>query len=165
MNTNYSNARQNGSVLLEALISILIFSIGILGLVGMQATAINTTSDAQFRSNAGFLVDQMIGTVWATKQLAGFSNASNVTAAVPDRNLACNPCNIDNPSANANANIQAWASSVQAAMPQGGNTTASVVLSPSALTGPIVTVTISWRPPNLPPAEPPHRHYAVTYIN
>ena len=42
-------------MLLEALIAILIFSMGILALMGMQATAINTVSESKYRSNAGFL--------------------------------------------------------------------------------------------------------------
>lgn len=152
MRNNYINTKQRGSVLLEALISILIFSIGILGLVGMQATAVNSTSDAQYRSSAGFLVEQMIGTVWAERLGANIATASNVMAAVPNPALACNPC----VAGNANAS-QIWANNVAVALP---NATASV-----AIAGAMVTVSVTWRPPNLPPAEPPHQHFAATFIN
>ena len=52
---------QNGVMLLEALIAILIFSLGILGLVGMQASAVRASRDAQFRSEAGLLANELIG--------------------------------------------------------------------------------------------------------
>ena len=50
---------QRGSILLEALIAILIFSMGILALMGMQATAINTVAESKYRSNAGFLANRI----------------------------------------------------------------------------------------------------------
>jgi type IV pilus assembly protein PilV len=39
---------QTGAFLLEALIGILIFSLGILGIVGLQARAIRFTNDAEY---------------------------------------------------------------------------------------------------------------------
>jgi type IV pilus assembly protein PilV len=56
---------QQGVVLLEALIAILIFSLGVLGLVGLQATMIKSTSEAKFRSEASFIAQQKIGQMWA----------------------------------------------------------------------------------------------------
>lgn len=156
MKTNHSDIclqSQHGSVLLEALIAILIFSIGILGLVGMQSTAINTSSDAKYRSSAGFLVDQMIGTVWASRLPASNNVASNVLAAVPDAWLACNPCS----AASANPKIATWVNAVAAALP---NAVASITIN-----GSLVSVAVSWTPPNVPAATPPHTHTAVTYIN
>ena len=41
---------QAGVMLIEALIGILIFSIGILALIGMQGAAIRNTTDARYRS-------------------------------------------------------------------------------------------------------------------
>jgi len=49
---NHAKIQQTGSVVLEALIAILIFSIGILALIGMQATAINSVADAKYRNTA-----------------------------------------------------------------------------------------------------------------
>ena len=88
MNMNRARTKQTGSVILEALIAILIFSIGILSLVGMQATAINTVSDAKYRSTAGFLANQIVGTIWATRTGTATANASNVFAATPDPGFA-----------------------------------------------------------------------------
>jgi type IV pilus assembly protein PilV len=56
---------QAGVILIEALIGMLIFSIGILALIGMQSVAIKNTTDARYRSEAAFLATQIIGTMWA----------------------------------------------------------------------------------------------------
>ena len=55
---------QAGVMLIEALIGILIFSIGILALIGMQATAVRNTADARYRSEASFLATEVIGRMW-----------------------------------------------------------------------------------------------------
>lgn len=59
-----SARRQRGVMLLEALIAILIFSVGVLGLVGLQATAVKQSTDARLRSEAALLADQLIGRMW-----------------------------------------------------------------------------------------------------
>ena len=56
--------RQRGVMLIEALIGMLIFSIGILALIGMQAAAMRNTADARDRSEAAFLANQIIGQMW-----------------------------------------------------------------------------------------------------
>jgi type IV pilus assembly protein PilV len=55
---------QAGVMLIEALIGILIFSIGILALIGMQGVAIKNTTDARYRSEASFLATQIVGQMW-----------------------------------------------------------------------------------------------------
>lgn len=136
---------QSGSVLLEALIAILIFSIGILALVGMQATAINNVADAKYRADASFLADQIIGVMWASRVASGVN-------FVPDATFACNPCT----QANGNAATRAWvgANGIAGALPAGTGTV--------AVNGTQVTVTVTWQPPQ---ATAPHRHSAVSYIN
>jgi type IV pilus assembly protein PilV len=152
MNLSHIKSRQTGSVILEAMIAILIFSIGILALVGMQAAAINSVSDAKYRSTAGFLADQIVGTIWATRVGAANPNASNVMASGPDTTFACNPCG----TANGNAYTQAWAvSGVAAELPNG---TASIVISSNV----VVTVTIGWQAPD---DAVPHRHVVSTYVD
>lgn len=150
MNMKRTKIRQSGVVILEALIAILIFSMGILALVGMQATSINNVADAKYRSTAGFLADQIVGTVWATRQNTG-ANASNVIAANPDPTFACNPCG----AANGNTYTQAWAvSGVAANLPLG----TSVI----AISGAAVTVTVRWLPPKAAVA---HRYVASAFID
>jgi type IV pilus assembly protein PilV len=61
MNTK---SRQTGLVMLEGLIAILIFSMAILGVVGMQATAIGKGSESQYRADAAFLANQLLAQMW-----------------------------------------------------------------------------------------------------
>jgi len=65
--SKHLRARATGSVLLEALVSILIFSFGVLGLVGVLAGSIRATSDARYRAEAANLANAVIGAMWSTK--------------------------------------------------------------------------------------------------
>jgi type IV pilus assembly protein PilV len=56
--------KQSGSVLLEALISVLIFSMGILALVGLQGAMVKNSSDAKYRSDASFIAQERLGRMW-----------------------------------------------------------------------------------------------------
>jgi type IV pilus assembly protein PilV len=56
---------QQGVVLLEALIAILLFSMGVLALVGLQAAMVKNTSDANYRAQASFIAQQRIGMIWS----------------------------------------------------------------------------------------------------
>ena len=55
---------QSGAYLLEALIGILIFSFGILGIVGLQAQAIRFTNDSELRAEAVYLANSLISKMW-----------------------------------------------------------------------------------------------------
>lgn len=75
--------QQTGVVLLEVLISFLIFSLGILGLVGLQGTMVKNTTDAQYRSEATLLAQQRIGQMWAdTCNLASYAGEETLDDAV-----------------------------------------------------------------------------------
>jgi type IV pilus assembly protein PilV len=154
MKIKLSKTYQAGAMLLEALIAILIFSLGILALVGMQATAINTVSDANYRITAGFLADQMIGTIWANRlAVNATANAAGVVINAPDPGFACAPCTAA--SGVGNAFTQAWfASGVQRDLPAASATI--------AVNGQAVTVTLQWLPPK---DQNPHRHVVSTTIN
>ena len=55
---------QSGGFLLEALIGILIFSFGILGIVGLQAQSLRHTGDAEYRAEATYLANSLISQMW-----------------------------------------------------------------------------------------------------
>ena len=56
---------QHGVILLEALIAILIFSMGVLAIIGLQAAMVKNTSDAKYRADAGYIAQQRIGQMWS----------------------------------------------------------------------------------------------------
>lgn len=72
---------QNGAVLLEALIAILIFSMGILALVGLQAAMLQNTTDSKFRADASYIAQQQIGRIWADPANAATYVTSNSSLA------------------------------------------------------------------------------------
>jgi type IV pilus assembly protein PilV len=59
---------QHGAFLLEALIGILIFSLGVLGIVGLQAQAIRFTNDSEYRAEAVYLANSLISQMWGDKR-------------------------------------------------------------------------------------------------
>ncbi|MBC7413946.1 MAG: type IV pilus modification protein PilV [Herminiimonas sp.] len=61
---------QAGMTLIEVLVSMLIFSFGFLGLIGMQARAVQLSTDAQDRSRAALLANEIVTTMWTQKTLS-----------------------------------------------------------------------------------------------
>lgn len=53
--------KQQGAILLEALIAVLIFSFGILAISGLQAAMMKNTADATMRAEASYIVQQEMG--------------------------------------------------------------------------------------------------------
>jgi type IV pilus assembly protein PilV len=135
----YAAARQRGATLLEALIGILIFSVGILALVGMQSLAIKHMSDAKYRSDAAFFANEIIGQMWVNRANLG-TYAYPGTGAPP-------------------AAVSPWVTSIQNALP---GVTAAANLPIITVAGTTVTVTVRWQ---LPGGSDVHRHITMAYIN
>ena len=125
---------QSGVALLEALVGILIFSIGILALMGLQAQSIRNTVEAKYRNEAAYLANQIIGQMWVDRA-----------------NLAAY-----NTGAGANPNMTAWRTQVANTLPRvvaGGANSPTIVVA-----GNQVTVTIFWQ---LPGSDSPLRQFSV----
>ena len=71
--------RQSGSVILESMIAVLIFSLGILGIVGLQAASIKASTDAKYRSEASLLANELIGRMWVGDRSQATLQASFVS--------------------------------------------------------------------------------------
>lgn len=56
---------ERGFLLIEGLVAILIFSLGILELVAMQSLVVKETAEAQYRIEAAMFTNQLIGQMWA----------------------------------------------------------------------------------------------------
>ena len=127
--------RQKGVALLEALVGILIFSIGILALMALQAQSIRNTIEAKYRNEAAYLANQILGTMWVDRSnLAGYTTPSG-----------------------ANGNMTAWRTQVAATLP--GITIGSTNSPTIAVAGRQVTVTIFWQ---MPGADSAQRTLSVT---
>jgi type IV pilus assembly protein PilV len=114
---------QAGVMLIEALIGILIFSIGILALIGMQAAAMRNTTDAKYRSEAGFLANQIISQMWVDRALLPSYDTTNAAAYAPR---------------------DTWKTKVGSLLPQG---TGVITVGAAAPDTDLVTVTVSWTQP------------------
>lgn len=126
--------QQTGSMLLEALIAILIFSIGILAIVGLLAASTKSAGDAKYRSDASLLANQLVG------QMLG-SNKSTLTILQN---------NFQSPNGTA---YTAWLPGVTAALPGAAATPPTVVITQAPSTSSLTpssqaTITINWNAPN-----------------
>lgn len=138
---------EGGFALLEALLAILIFSIGILAAVGMQAVAIKQSTDARYRTEAALLANKLIGTMWVSDRTT--SNLQNLYGTA-----ACN--------STGKTGYTAWLAEVISGLPgvaAGTQTAPTVCVSDQGL----VTVTVYWRTPTQEATER-HRYIAVAQI-
>jgi type IV pilus assembly protein PilV len=55
--------RERGATLIEGMVAILIFSIGILALMSLHALSIKNTTDAQYRSEASYLANGVLARI------------------------------------------------------------------------------------------------------
>lgn len=88
---------QAGVALIEALISILIFSFGVLGLVGLEASAINFSVDAEDRSRATVLANDIVSTMWLNLGSTTFDVSAQRTACAPGGEFYLPSCTITGP--------------------------------------------------------------------
>jgi type IV pilus assembly protein PilV len=135
---------QTGSMLLEAFIAILIFSMGILAIVGMQASAVKSSTDARYRSEASLLANDLIGQMW-----------------VGDRTPTTMQTNFQGGGGTDGAAYTAWYSKVQATLPGSAANPPLVSIDPATS---IVTVAVQWKAPNDTPTDPAHRFNLVAQI-
>jgi type IV pilus assembly protein PilV len=67
--THAIQRRQRGFTLLEVLVSLLVFSFGVLGMVGLQARAIQFSVDAEDRTKAAVIANEVISWMWAQRTM------------------------------------------------------------------------------------------------
>ncbi len=76
MKTGRTLKSQAGVMLIEALVAILLFSVGVIAVMGMQAVSIEQVSQAKYRTDASYLANQIVGTMWLdTANLASYATA------------------------------------------------------------------------------------------
>jgi type IV pilus assembly protein PilV len=150
-------------MLLEALIAILIFSVGILSIVGMQSVAIKNVVEGKTRSDAGFLADQIIAKMWIdTVHIGNYAYTGSGTESTE---------------------LNAWMTRVKATLPgvdpaavPAGVTPALPVIAVTNITtspatglvnGGTVQITMRWQLPKemaQTPPPPPHQYVVLASI-
>jgi type IV pilus assembly protein PilV len=111
-------ATARGFAMLEALVGLLIFSFGILGLVGLHGSMTKAQTMSRFRADAAALAGDLVGTMWGDLPRVAQYDTGSCDAHPP---------------------CKAWADKVASALPGG---TPNIVVN-----GGLVTITISWTVP------------------
>jgi type IV pilus assembly protein PilV len=127
--------RQKGSFLIEGLLAIVIFSVGIIALMGLQAVSIKNVTESNYRSTAALLANKLVGQMWVD--------------------------NVNDPTVQTSYNAggtayNRWAGEVANALPSatGANAPAVVLLNGTA------TITLFWQAPS----QPQHQYIVTTAI-
>jgi len=82
---------QQGVMLIEALVAIAIFSFAVLGIVGLQATAVRTVRDSDYRVKASQFASQIVGQMWVDRfNVPTFALNAADTACAQGSNVSTN---------------------------------------------------------------------------
>ena len=128
---------QRGVMLLEALISIAIFSIAVLGLIGLQSAAIKNANEARQRAVAAFYANQIVGQMWSDDR-AQLSSYVHYAGGVP----SSAKCDFSG-TASANTKVDDWV----AALARDLNGVASRMQQITVGANNVVNVTLCWKNP------------------
>lgn len=135
--------QQSGVMLLEALIAILIFSLGILGVVGMQASAVKASRDAKYRTDAGLLANELVGQMMSGDR-SGTSLQDNFQG--DDDDALGSSVVTDGPL------FLLWRARVRDSLPGADANDPIVTVTPGVVgppqTSTVVTIVVRWMPPN-----------------
>jgi type IV pilus assembly protein PilV len=145
--------RQQGVILIEALIGILIFSMGILALVAMQTAAVSAQSDAQYRIEAANYVNRMMSSIWLNADRTNPATLQASLLAFQHQAAGAN-CAFAG-ATSAHAEVTSWANDMtvmtpaKLALPGATPAMQQIVVNTAAGTTYVrVTITVCWKAPN-----------------
>lgn len=140
MKSSIGICKERGAVLLEAFIAILLFSMGMLALAGVQAAAIKNAADAKYRTEAAYLANQIIAQMWTESPANLPTYAHNPTTG--------GTCQFGG-AASVNANVVAWLGdadtprTVAGSLPGANAARSQITIGANN----VVTVTVCWQNP------------------
>lgn len=142
--STWATGTQGGMALIEALVAVFIFSIGLLGLVASQAAAVKAQGDAKKRADAGFIANQIAGDLWGWP-------AANLSACAGSFSAGALGCT-----------GAPWGDRVEQSLPGG---LAVVDVTPLAVAmggaGAQITITLTWHTPGV---SEEHRYVQIANI-
>lgn len=159
--------RQGGMFLIEALVAIVLFAIGILGMVGLSAYAIAAQSDAQYRSEAAAIASQIAQEAWlGVDRVSGASPAARATALANSLSgfkyqTGGESCAFSGDAAT-DPKVALWALEAQK-LPGATAAMQQIKVDTDVATGfNKLTVTVCWKVPSDPVAR---KHTLATFVN
>jgi type IV pilus assembly protein PilV len=142
---------QEGSSLLEALVSITIFSIGLLALIALQAASIKNSIDAKYRADASYLANQIISQMWVDRSnIDAYGHYQTGSVCAPFTGTA-----------SGNGNVTAWVAQVSGLLPGVVSNKTQIKVTTVGTTKQ-VQVTVCWQ--HLQESSP-HNFVATAQIN
>lgn len=118
--------RLGGFMLIEVLVSVLLFSVGVLAVVGLQASMSKAQTASKGRADAAYLANELIGLMWSDS-----ANINSYNGAGCANYTRC----------------QDWANKISTTLPKGAQTI-SVALAPGETNTYDVTIAITWALPD-----------------
>lgn len=137
--------RERGVMLLEAMIAILIFSMGILAIVGMQGAAIRNVTEAKHRSEASFLADEILAQMWTDAgNIAQYAYAGSGTAP---------------------ARLSGWVTKVNGRLSGASNVPPIIIVTGASAQGATVQIVLRWQlPEEASLGLPPHNYTVLASV-
>jgi type IV pilus assembly protein PilV len=169
---------QQGSFMLEALIGIMLFFLGVLTMIALQASSIAIQTDSQYRAEASNLVDQILGQINLNSRdnigavnavtLAAFAHqptggVSTCRLVATDALAATDCCNFGG-AASVNPLVTDWVASASTdiATRLPGSTAARQQIVVNTAAANQVIVTVCWQGPK---DARPRFHRVIGYVN
>ena len=108
--------RQSGVGLMEILVTMLVMSVGLLGIAGLQSESLRHTYNAYLESQALFLAEDIIDRMRLspTPSLYAYDFSGGVVAATDCTAVSC-----DTPETMSNWDLSDWISQVESVLPSG----------------------------------------------
>lgn len=113
-----------GFMLIEVLVSVLLFSVGVLALVGLQVNMTKTQTTTKTRTDASYLASEVVGMMW--------SDITNVSSYSTSACTGYARCSV-------------WSTKVAKALPSGQ---AAITVATDSGGSNNVTISISWTLPD-----------------
>ena len=157
---------QSGMALLEALIGILIFSLGILAMVAMQAASVSAVADAQYRIEAVNAANQLLSQIWVNIDLTS-AVTTQTSLMTFEHQTGGAPASCDFSGApGTNAAVTAWLNHLNtgrggAPLLPGTKPEMQQIEIDTGVNN-RVTITLCWQAPG---DTTPRRHTMVAYVN
>lgn len=125
---------QKGFTLIEVMVAILIFSLGVIAMVGLQSASIGNMVHGTYRTNASLLANRLLGQMMVDKNnVSNYADSAGTASTLKTQ----------------------WVADVKAALP---NADGKVTIN-----GTTVTVEVSWRNNDEPTANL-HKYTAVGQV-
>lgn len=164
-------AHQRGMFLIEAVVALLLFMLGVLGMVGLSAQAVSTQSDAEYRTLAAQWASQLAQQAWVNvDRVSGADRATRAANVATSLNTFQHQpdgddCGAFGGATSTNSVVTNWIAAVQDAqhggLPGTGNMQ-QVRVDTTADGHNKMTITVCWKAPD---DQAVRRHVFATLIN